>query len=162
MKDSLTGVSNRKYLFSKIEDGIKNLNWLNVNCGLLFLDIDHFKHINDAYGHVIGDKILKMVANTISKNIREKDVIGRWGGEEFIILLENSKPRYIANVAEKIRMLVEASGYKTSDTTISVTISIGATLLHQGDTVEEVIKRADKLMYQSKGEGRNRVTSDVV
>lgn len=161
MKDNLTGVSNRKYLVRKIEEGINNFVSLKINCGLLFLDIDHFKLINDSFGHVIGDKILKMVANTISKNIRDNDVIGRWGGEEFIVLLENSKPRYLASIAEKIRMLVEASGLRTSDAIISVTISIGATLLHPDDTVEEVIKRADKLMYQSKDIGRNRVTSDV-
>ena len=122
------------------------------------MDIDHFKRVNDSYGHETGDTVLKMVAQTMAHNIRSFDVIGRWGGEEFLIILANITKNQLQTVAEKLRILVEHSTLNIGDAKISVTISIGATMAQKKDTVESIVKRADLLMYKSKGKGRNTVT----
>lgn len=162
MKDNLTGISNRKYAEIRILKGIEDFISVGIYTGLLFIDIDHFKQINYTYGHGIGDAIIILVSDILAKNIRENDVAARWGGEEFVIVLDQINPYLLKKVAEKIRNLVEASGYHEGGKLVSVTVSIGATLLQPGDSVEIAIKRADKLMYQSKESGRNRTTSDVL
>jgi diguanylate cyclase (GGDEF)-like protein/PAS domain S-box-containing protein len=162
MKDNLTGISNRKYAEIMISDGIKDFVSAGINSGLIFLDIDHFKQINDTCGHDTGDLILKMIAKTIANNVRANDIVARWGGEEFVVLLDHINPKAVTRVAEKIRKLVAASSYRDGDRVITATISIGATLLQPGDTVDSAIKRADQLMYQSKEAGRNTVTADMV
>jgi diguanylate cyclase (GGDEF)-like protein/PAS domain S-box-containing protein len=162
MKDNLTGISNRKYAEIMILDGIKDFVSAGINSGLIFLDIDHFKQINDTCGHDTGDSILKMIAKTIANNVRANDVVARWGGEEFVVLLDHINPKAVTKVAEKIRKLVAASSYSDGSRVITATISIGATLLQPGDTVDTAIKRADLLMYQSKEAGRNTVTADLV
>jgi diguanylate cyclase (GGDEF)-like protein/PAS domain S-box-containing protein len=162
MKDNLTGISNRKYAEIMISDGIKDFVSAGINSGLIFLDIDHFKQINDICGHDTGDSILKMIAKTIANNVRANDIVARWGGEEFVVLLDHINPKAVTRVAEKIRKLVAASSYRDGDRVITATISIGATLLQPGDTVDSAIKRADQLMYQSKEAGRNTVTADMV
>lgn len=129
--------------------------------GILFIAIDHFKQINDQFGHDKGDEILKIVAGTLEKGLRENDLVARWGGEEIIVILEKIKPEYIGSVAEKLRILVEKSFIRSKSEKISVTISIGATNISKKDTVKSLLKRVDALMYQSKEGGRNQVTIDA-
>jgi len=154
--DSLTGIGNRRYTEIKISARLEELSrysWAQ-EFGILFIDIDRFKSINDTLGHEAGDTVLKVTAKTIVSNIRENDFAGRWGGEEFVLLISNVNRKALLQIAEKIRALVEQSDAAGT----KVTVSVGATLAKRGETLEEVIKRADRLMYESKKNGRNQVT----
>ena len=118
-----------------------------------------FKNVNDTFGHNIGDEILKMVSKTLKRNVRGGDVIGRWGGEEFIGIIKISKLEHLEKIAEKLRTLVQKSYYDIPDgETIRVTISVGGTMYQTGEDIKDCIDRADKLMYQSKQTGRNKST----
>jgi len=158
--DSLTGIGNRRYLEGRLRAVIAELNYQKeISAGLLFMDIDYFKQINDMHGHDAGDKVLRMVAATLRHNLRKGDSIGRWGGEEFLaILYDLASPETLKSISEKLRTLVAFSRLDLSDKSLMVTISVGATLLFPGDTPESVVSRADALMYQSKQNGRNRVS----
>ncbi len=157
MTDSLTGLYNRRYIDHKMNTFFSTIPD-KPNEAIMFLDIDHFKVVNDTYGHAAGDQVLKTLANTLKHNTRANDIVGRWGGEEFLILLPEINPAYLQTVAQKLRMLVEATKIKWENQEIRVTISIGATSVLPNDTSAELIQRADDLMYQSKTNGRNRVT----
>ncbi len=123
--------------------------------GVLFLDIDHFKAVNDRYGHQVGDRVLIMVARTISNTLRHGDYVARWGGEEFIVLLNQTDAAGMQEAAERIRRLVASSGLDHEDHFLQVTISIGGTLLVPHDSVETALERADAQMYLSKQAGRD-------
>ncbi|HNW82640.1 MAG TPA: sensor domain-containing diguanylate cyclase [bacterium] len=158
MHDTLTGIPNRRYAEKIILDRIDEMNRFGWRMGLIFFDIDKFKHINDSYSHSTGDKMLKMIANTLRESIRSVDFISRWGGEEFVVILRNVTVEQLTEKAELLRKLVKESFFFENNTLISATISGGATMLIPGDTVESVIERADRLMYGSKNNGRNRIT----
>ncbi len=159
MSDSLTGQKNRRYgemLINSILSLLKSSGELSF--GLLFLDLDKFKNINDTYGHEVGDQVLIMVSSTIRNSIRTRDTIIRWGGEEFIIVLPDVSDTFVLEkIANKLRVLVEHSSLQVANDTIQITISIGATLALRTDTEKSLVKRADKLLYESKKTGRNRV-----
>ncbi len=159
-QDALTGVRNRRYLEAKIQSFMAEFRQHHLSSGLLFIDIDHFKKINDTWGHAAGDRVLQMVANTLSHNIRTFDILGRWGGDEFVALILNVDEEQLAAVAHKLRMLVEKSFLEIEGGYIQVTISIGSALIRAEDIPESMLKRADALLYRSKQEGRNRVTVD--
>jgi diguanylate cyclase (GGDEF)-like protein/PAS domain S-box-containing protein len=157
--DSLTHIANRTYLESFIVGKLNELRRLHWSFGVIFLDVDLFKQVNDTYGHQTGDEVLKMVAQTLARNCRSFDLVGRWGGEEFVCAISNLKePEQIVNLAERLRALVESSWFSLLDRSFRVTISLGVTLAQIHDTPETLIQRADSLMYQSKKSGRNRVT----
>lgn len=130
----------------------------SVRHGLLFMDIDHFKPVNDLHGHNTGDQVLVMVAETLRSNLRASDIIVRWGGEEFVVLLRDNLAAETIAIAEKLRALVERSHLPIAESLLRVTLSVGATMLRPNDTIESAIQRADALMYQSKSGGRNRVS----
>ncbi|MCB9136234.1 MAG: sensor domain-containing diguanylate cyclase [Anaerolineales bacterium] len=158
-KDPLTGVGNRLFMEGRLRAMLAEFRHARIPIGLLFLDIDHFKHFNDTYGHEFGDKVLQMLAATLNYNIRATDAVGRWGGEEFLVLLydvENENSLFI--IAEKLRTMVAWSQLDWQNEPLKVTISVGATLLQPTDTPESFVRRADLLMYESKHHGRNRVT----
>jgi len=157
-QDTLTSVPNRKYLNAIIESKLREFKAVNVSFGINFIDIDNFKNINDTYGHGVGDEILKLLVNTIKSNLRKNDIIGRLGGEEFIIVFADISQSDLEIVSEKIRTLVEASALRLPTQDLTITISIGATLIEKSDNVLSIIERADKLMYISKKNGKNRVT----
>ncbi len=158
--DRLTGLFNRQYLEMRIAGRLDELRRYGWGFGLIFIDIDHFKDVNDRHGHATGDEILKLVAQTFQANTRPSDVFGRWGGEEFVGLIGSAAEHELMHVARRFRMLVANSQLRGGDEVIHVTISVGATLAHLEDTVESLIERADQLMYQSKRSGRNRVTME--
>lgn len=158
--DPLTEVVNRRYLENRITASFNAFQRYGWKFGVLFMDIDYFKNINDTFGLNNGDNVLKVIAKTLMKNIRSFDTVGRWSGEEFIGLIENITKDGLLKVAEKLRALVNASsiqaeGFKNN---IYPTISIGATISMPEDSPETIIKRADELMQESKQAGRNRVT----
>jgi diguanylate cyclase (GGDEF)-like protein/PAS domain S-box-containing protein len=157
--DELTRIANRSYLQNFIVSKFNELQRLGLSFGIIFADVDRFKQVNDTFGHQTGDEVLKMVAQTLSKNCRSFDLVGRWGGEEFLCVLTNLKGAdQILNIAERLRSLVESSWLSLADCPLQVTISLGVTLARIQDTPETLIQRADDLMYQSKGAGRNCIT----
>lgn len=158
--DELTGIGNRRYGEMTLATRMYDLETHAIPFGLLFMDIDHFKQFNDRYGHKTGDDVLVMVARSISVALRKIDVVARWGGEEFVVILPGANRVVLNSVAERVRMLIEKSFLMVGEEKLNVTISVGAALSLTGDTVETVVSRADRHMYQSKEQGRNRCTGD--
>jgi diguanylate cyclase (GGDEF)-like protein/PAS domain S-box-containing protein len=156
--DQLTGLANRHYIEKELAIHLNEEKRFKTPFGILFVDIDHFKTFNDTYGHAVGDQVLKYVANTMIKNLRPFDVMGRWGGEEFICILRNVGPEQLVDLGNRLRVLVESSYIASGDEKLRVTVSIGATLMHHDDDPETLVKRADRLLYESKNAGRNRIT----
>ena len=157
--DPLTGIGNRKLLEGRLAAAIAEYQNSSGAAGLLFMDVDHFKLVNDTFGHSTGDMVLRMVTQTLRLALRATDTVGRWGGEEFIaILYEIQDQGALKAAAEKVRTLVECSRLDLNEKRLAVTISIGGTMLQPGDTPELLVRRADTLMYRSKQAGRNYVT----
>ena len=157
--DPLTGLANRALTEITLRARLEELVRYGWPFGVLFIDIDHFKAINDRHGHAVGDQALSIVANTLRAAARSFDLVGRWGGEEFVAVLVNVSDRKLDAVAERFLTLVGSSRLPIDGTHTRVTVSIGATLADPRDTVEELVARADALMYESKQAGRNRVTT---
>lgn len=158
MTDTLTGIANRMYTEKILNEKIEIFKINNNAFSIGFLDIDHFKKFNDTYGHEIGDKVLKTVTATISENLRKDDLVGRWGGEEFVVILDRVNNENIYAMLNKIRALIEKSKIKYKEEELTITASIGGAVFSGRETVEEIIKKADERMYISKNSGRNRVT----
>lgn len=159
MKDPLTQIANRRYFDFQLKHIYEEAKLFNKTFGVLLFDIDHFKHINDTYGHLIGDEILKIVAKTLTSNLGETDVLSRWGGEEFIGIIRVDNIEELKHVSEKYRQLILASSYTQKDQSIiSVKISIGGTMYYEGDSIEDIIHRSDEYLYESKKNGRNQST----
>ena len=157
--DALTGIGNRKHLDGRLSAALAEFQENSASAGVLFIDVDNFKSFNDTHGHEVGDKVLQMVASTLQHALRESDTTGRWGGEEFVSILYGVPDRpTLFMVAEKLRLLVEHSSLSVGQDSLAVTVSIGGTLVVEGDTAETIIRRADELMYQSKRSGRNKTT----
>ncbi|MDP2044936.1 MAG: GGDEF domain-containing protein, partial [Deltaproteobacteria bacterium] len=127
--------------------------------GVIFSDVDRFKQVNDTFGHQTGDMVLKMVAQTLVKNCRSFDLVGRWGGEEFVCVISKLKdPDQMVLIAERLRALVESAWVSLPVCSLHVTISLGVTLARLQDSPGILIHRADELMYRSKNAGRNLCT----
>ena len=154
----LTGIGNRRYCEQTLRTQLQELIPGPRSLGIVFLDIDHFKSYNDRYGHEVGDIVLKIVARTLSSDLRSFDFVGRWGGEEFVVLLPRMNASDLAATANRLRVLIQSASSETSQGKLSVTVSLGATLATPGESSESLVSRADKLMYASKAAGRNRVT----
>jgi len=157
--DALTEVGNRRFGEGQLRARLNEFQRTTVQFGVLLLDLDHFKAVNDTYGHEVGDRVLKMVAHTLAVNVRPFDHVSRWGGEEFLVIITNVDLPRLCAIAEKLRLLVMSSRLTDLHPAVRATVSIGATIVAREDTVESIAARSDKLLYQSKGKGRNRVTS---
>jgi diguanylate cyclase (GGDEF)-like protein/PAS domain S-box-containing protein len=158
-QDHLTEIPNRRYMNAIIESKIREYKAVGVSFGIAFIDIDNFKRINDTFGHDVGDEALKLLVKTVSGALRSHDYIGRWGGEEFIVVFSDINPEGLAKASEKLRILVEASSlHIPSHDDLKFTISLGSTLIKESDTVDTMVDRADNLMYQSKVSGKNLIT----
>lgn len=153
--DALTGIFNRHKFINLLDNEIKRSNRYNHTFAFIILDIDHFKSVNDTYGHQTGDLVLKELANIVKNNMRTTDIFARWGGEEFVLLIPETDQSGAFDFSEKIRRAVEINKFQTVG---KVTISIGVTLYSTGDTLETMCSRADKGLYSSKESGRNKVT----
>jgi len=151
--DSLTGIYNRNKLQSTLILEIKKAYRYNQTFSIILIDIDHFKNVNDTYGHLKGDNILKAVCNLISKNIRDIDLFARWGGEEFVILVNNQDKQQTQLMAEKIREKIS----QTKLDNLDITCSFGIAQYEKHDTDEIIFKKADDALYLAKESGRNRV-----
>ncbi|AEV29346.1 PAS domain S-box/diguanylate cyclase (GGDEF) domain-containing protein [Sphaerochaeta pleomorpha str. Grapes] len=158
MKDQLTNLANRRYTEIFLNSKMQELDKLGIPFGIVFMDIDRFKVFNDTYGHEIGDAVLKMVSKTIGGSLRSTDLIGRWGGEEFIAIFSGVDEKQLWDLSEKMRMLVENSTLDVEGESLYVSISLGATVVVEPSDLDSVVKRADDLMYESKAKGRNRTS----
>lgn len=158
--DPLTQLPNRIHVQTVLQSHLNEMKRIGISFGLLFLDIDHFKNFNDTYGHDIGDKVLKTVANTLQASRRTYDLMGRWGGEEFVGIVRSVDKEQLAVIADRQRRLISGSTIQYKDKRLNVTASIGATIVNSEDTEVSLLERADHLMYLSKNSGRNRVTLD--
>ncbi len=152
--DELTSVYNRVKFEEYLELKYKDFKRYQRELSLAILDIDYFKHINDTYGHLTGDKILKDIAHIAVSNLRESDLFARWGGEEFVILFSETDKNRASIACEKLRKKIEETKF---DKEINVTVSFGVTQITKEDTIESLFKRADEALYRAKQNGRNRV-----
>lgn len=159
MNDRLTGVANRRYCEIYLQARMEEFRRLRWPLGIVFFDIDDFKNVNDRHSHRVGDLVLKAVARTLRHNIRAIDLVGRWGGEEFLVILRSTDLRNLRLIAGKLRVLVERSLLMEKGKPLRVTVSGGATLARAGDTVTGLVERADLLMYKAKQAGKNRIVS---
>lgn len=160
--DPLTGILNRRGFENSVQTHFDNPETAdNKGSCLLMMDVDHFKHINDSYGHLLGDKVLAAIANTLRIKVQGQDIVGRWGGEEFAILLPNTNLDGAFVVAEHIRQAIERGKIRRLDSNENieaVTISIGIAERKKDEKLAQLIARADKALYTSKKQGRNRIT----
>jgi len=161
-RDGLTGVYNRRYLEQALAKEFARVKRYEGTLSLIMLDIDHFKRVNDERGHLAGDEVIRRTAEVISGCIRESDTLGRYGGEEFAVLLPHTKLDGALVLAERLRKCVAAESVTIGNQIIPVTISVGVAELHP-DTpnYEQLIQDADTALYKSKEGGRNRVTAFV-
>lgn len=156
--DGLTGVGNRSVAELILGAYLQQLRFNDTPFGVLFLDIDFFKLVNDTFGHDIGDQVLKMVSGTISSLMRPSDMVARWGGEEFLIIVPNIGKDILAKLGERVRAFIERSWIIIDGHKLGVTVSIGGTMAYAEDDIESIIKRADTQTYHSKEAGRNRIS----
>ena len=160
--DVLTGISNRRDIVEKLEYENLRAARRDEQYTILLIDIDHFKSINDKYGHDAGDITLIEVANAIKNTLFERDLIGRWGGEEFLVILPDTNNENALMAAEKIRTSVNETLINYGDEQILVSISIGLTTSDASYSTANLIKNADNCLYQAKSSGRNCVVSTVI
>jgi diguanylate cyclase (GGDEF)-like protein/PAS domain S-box-containing protein len=156
--DALTRLPNRRHLFAELNSRFHEKVRLNLNFGLIFVDLDHFKKINDVYGHAIGDRLLATIADSLKVSVRPYDLIGRWGGDEFLCIVRNADENVLKTIANRLLIMLNASSVAVDGNLLRITSSLGATLAREGDTKDSLIKRADSLMYESKQMGGSQVT----
>jgi diguanylate cyclase (GGDEF)-like protein len=156
--DTLTGIPNRRYIEAKLEESVEQARLEGSYMACVMLDIDHFKQINDSYGHKGGDHVLKEIAKVFKLHKRSNDLIGRYGGEEFLMLYINVNPGDAMAFCERLRKSVEETSFRFGDQNINVTVSVGCTIFNpiNGDSVDGIIEKADQALYMAKEGGRNR------
>lgn len=162
--DALTGLMNRREIMVTGEEEVARAVRYHTHLSLMMLDIDHFKRVNDTWGHPTGDRAIQALAQAMLSVVREHDVVGRYGGEEFLILLPHTDAQAVNTVAERLRALVESNTQVLSDQgeTVRFTVSIGvATQTDKAESLSRLIALADNALYQAKAEGRNRVIAGV-
>ena len=164
VKDELMGIYNRRYFMSRLKEEFERYKRYQLPFSLLLLDIDHFKKVNDTYGHIVGDKFLVRLAGLISMNLRPSDIFARYGGEEMAILLPNTWQTDARNVADKLRVIIEEKNIdidlsnEVETLFLNCTVSIGvATSSKDLKKGNDIIRQADKALYLAKEEGRNKV-----
>ncbi|WP_028635080.1 sensor domain-containing diguanylate cyclase [Pseudomonas parafulva] len=159
--DSLTGLPNRRSFDLLAAQALREAQRDGSPLVALLIDLDHFKALNDTYGHLAGDEVLRQFANVLQGSLRESDILCRWGGEEFIVLLREAEGRQAIEVAEKIRRRAEQLTFSYEDQPLRLTTSIGVSNLQQDDTLHTLLTRADSALYRAKQAGRNRVCSEL-
>ena len=163
LTDSLTGIANRKAFDGELAAAVEEARRDGDPVTLLMCDIDHFKHFNDSWGHQTGDQVLRLVANCMSENVKGRDTVARFGGEEFAVILRRTSLTNATSLANQIRAFVQSKKLvkkSTGEILGTITISIGVAQLSDADTPASLIRRADSCLYQAKRYGRNRVVQE--
>ncbi len=164
LTDGLTGLYNRHYLNAHLGNMVKQSTKNEKKLALMIMDMDHFKKVNDTYGHDVGDMVLKQLSGIITRAARATDLAARFGGEEFVVLMPETSPDSALGAANRMRELVETTPFiiDNDNNSINLTVSIGiANLLEEGDSAEGLLKRADEALYLAKNAGRNNVKVSV-
>jgi len=159
MTDMLTGLYNRHKMDQELTQQKAVANRYNTNFAVMILDIDHFKRINDTFGHNVGDTSLKAFAQILREQTRESDLVGRWGGEEFLILIPEADKVSLEQMAENLRANVERYPF---DVVGQLTTSVGVAVYHPGESIRELVSRADNALYRAKNSDRNCVVFDTL
>jgi diguanylate cyclase (GGDEF)-like protein len=159
--DVLTGLANRRYLEVTVISRLNELQRYGRGFGIIFIDVDGLKKVNDTYGHMAGDEVLRTVAATLAGNLRTSDLVGRWGGDEFLGVVANVDSEQLVNAADKLREMLAQSTCRAGEVELRSSVSIGATVACPEDTLETLLARSDRLMFTSKSGGRNRVCGDT-
>lgn len=160
--DQLTGLTNFSSLMEKLDQQIRKADEQKQPLCVLMADLDFFKKINDTYGHMTGDMVLRHTAERIQAAVRDFDIVGRFGGEEFTIVLKNTDIGLAEVIAERIRNEIAAAPMHIKGTNINITISLGGAMMRQGETRESLLDRADAALYEAKQTGRNRVVFTAI
>ncbi len=157
--DPLTGVFNRRFGMSRLQEEYSRAIRMSTPLGVMMLDLDHFKSVNDTYGHMVGDRILKLMVTCVRKVLREGDVLIRYGGEEFMAVFPGASLADLRDLGERIRRIIEETTLAVGDQTVHVTASIGGASYpeHEVERVESLVQSADAALYTAKEGGRNRV-----
>ena len=156
--DTLTGLFNRRSIMEKVDEWLRHMERYDGRLCVIMLDVDHFKAVNDLYGHRIGDRVLTDVAHLMRESVRQTDFVGRYGGDEFLIILPQTDAGGAAVMAERTRAAIQGSPMHDADgNTFSVTASLGVAEWCKGDHEDLIITRADTALYHAKDEGRNKV-----
>ena len=157
--DALTGAWNHGAIIDMLELELARAEREGISTGAVLVDLDHFKRVNDTYGHLTGDAVLREAAQRMTRELRRSDVLGRYGGEEFLVVLPGCEEPDAQGLAERLRRCIACDPVATSMGKVSFTISLGVATIGKGERmgVAEVLQRADEALYQAKREGRNRV-----
>lgn len=161
VRDELTGLFNRRHMHDVLKQAQARA-WRGRPFAVALLDIDHFKLVNDRHGHAVGDEVLRLFANVASHSVRSEDTVGRWGGEEFVVVFDDAQADAVAALAERLRQRVAAAQLPLADgSTLSFTASIGLVMHRPGELPEATLERADRLLYQAKARGRDRLEAQA-
>ena len=153
--DKLTNIHNRLGIDTAFERELKKFQSSHQPFGVILIDIDNFKNINDKYGHQVGDKVLQSIAKILQEHTRDTDIVGRWGGEEFLIICPQTDMTGTSRRAELLRKFIEEHKFHT---VVQVTASFGVSTILDDDTQDTLLKRVDKALYKAKESGKNRVS----
>jgi diguanylate cyclase (GGDEF)-like protein len=157
--DELTGLFNRRYLTRALGDSMKLYRRYKTPFSLISLDIDHFKRINDSYGHLVGDRVLSKIGKLMKNRLRVTDIVGRMGGEEFLVILPNTSEEEAIQIADNFRQVVNQTEFLNEDY-IPFVVAVSGGVLEMTDdvtSVEDLLKRSDRLLYEAKESGRNMI-----
>jgi diguanylate cyclase (GGDEF)-like protein len=154
--DSLTQLANRRHILEKLAIHLERFRRSGTPFSVLLVDADHFKRINDSAGHVVGDKVLCRLGEIFKSMLRAVDTAGRYGGEEFLIILDETRGQEALQTAERIRLAVESTGVDADEIIVRLTVSIGVAEIGAGEDEDQLVMRADAALYQAKREGRGR------
>jgi diguanylate cyclase (GGDEF)-like protein len=157
--DELTGAFNRRCIMRMLEEEISRAHRLNAPCAIALIDLDWFKRINDAYGHPTGDEVLRTFAITMFANVRAIDRFGRYGGEEFLLVLPDTTQQSAVGMLDRLRAIIAELEWSAFSAGMSVTMSAGVTVLRANENSDNVLARADSALYAAKAQGRNRINT---
>lgn len=157
LTDGLTGMQNRRYFDDALNEYLAEFARIKKPLGMMILDLDHFKNVNDTYGHDVGDEVLRRVAQCLQEFTRYHDIVARLGGEEFVVVAPNLNQENITRLADRIRVAISGLTIKAGKVTIKVTVSIGIAIWDGNEASDDFYRRADKMLYSAKRDGRNRV-----
>jgi diguanylate cyclase (GGDEF)-like protein len=157
LTDSLTGMQNRRYFDDALREYLEEFSRIGRPVGLMLLDLDHFKNVNDSHGHDVGDEVLRAVASCLKDMTRYHDVVARLGGEEFAVVAPNLDSELLMKLAERIRKAVAAMAVVSGNVRLKITTSVGLAVWNGSESADQFFRRADAMLYQAKRLGRNRV-----